>query len=237
LAVKANQLGTTEAPTRTEFQPRRAAAHTPIEEPAKATPTQAWTAWAAVIVIAAAAVVGSRYLIVRRHEVATTMTLSSAVLGAQQVPVGPADAATVASIQVSVGDVVHAGQTLAQVSFASAAAGNTAVLTAPVDGVIFSVAAPAGSVVKAGEPVVTEYSSASLAFVAPIPVAQSKPINATVGAAQASLNGGNPTVVNVALLPVRLSDVSDLVPGLAFHATVQLTKYPSGASSVLRGGR
>jgi multidrug resistance efflux pump len=214
-----------------------------------------WSAWLAVFVIVGVAAFGGHYLIEKRHQAATSMVLESAVLGAQQIPVGVSDAATVASVQVAIGDLVRAGQTLAQLTLSGAASpNNSAVLAAPADGVVVSIDRPAGSVVKAGEPVVTEYSSSSLSFVVPVAVDRAQrlrigmtvsvdgpgltnPISARVGPAQASLDGQNPNVVSVALIPARLSDVRDLVPGLAFRATVRLTEYPQGASSVLRGGR
>jgi multidrug resistance efflux pump len=216
---------------------------------------RAWAAWLLVIVIAAGAVFAGHWLIEKRHQAATTMVLDSAVLGAQQIPVGPADAATVASVQVVAGDLVRAGQTLAQLAVASddPASTGAGILLAPADGVIVSVDRPAGSVVKAGEPVVTEYSSASLSFVANVAVVRaqklrlgmavsisgpglSAPIAATVGAAQPNLNGSTPNVIDVALIPNRLSDVRGLVPGLAFRATVTLTDYPANAASVLGVG-
>jgi multidrug resistance efflux pump len=214
------------------------------------------SAWLAVGVIAVTAVAAGRYLIDKRHETATKLTLESAVLGAQSVPVGPADAAIVASVQVAAGDVVHAGQALARVNYAASAASdaNSGVLTAPVNGVVISVQGPAGSVVKAGEAVVTMYASASLTFVASTAVDVAKklrtgmsvvvngpglpaPIAASVGSAQANLSGNSPNHVNIALIPARISDVRNLVPGLAFQADVALTMYPEGAPFVLSGGR
>jgi multidrug resistance efflux pump len=229
------------------------------EDPLNAQPRgrRNWTAWLLVLLIVAAAVVGGRYLIERRHREATAMILDSAVLGAQQIPVGPADAATVASVQVVAGDIVRAGQTLAQLSLPASAAGNapanSGVLVAPADGVVVTIDRPAGSVVKAGEPVVTEYASASLTFLATVSVSRAQKlkvgmavsisgpgltnsIKATVGAAQPKLDGSAPNVVDLKLIPANLADVRGLVPGLAFRATVTLTGYPKDAAPVLGGG-
>lgn len=214
------------------------------------------SAWVAVVLIAVTAIAAGRYLIDKRHETATKLTLDSAVLGAQTVPVGPADAAIVASVQVAAGDIVRAGQALARVNYAASAASNanTAVLSAPVDGVVISVQGPAGSVIKAGEAAITMYASASLTFVVSAAVDAAKklrtgmsvvvsgpglavPIAASVGSAQANLSGNSPNHVNITLIPARISDVRNLVPGLAFQADVALTKYPEGAPFVLSGGR
>jgi multidrug resistance efflux pump len=159
-------------------------------------------------------------------------------------------------VQVAAGDVVHAGQALARVNYAASVASdaNSSVLTAPVSGVVISVQGPAGAVVKAGEAVVTMYASASLTFVVSATVDDAKklrtgmsvvvsgpglavPIAAAVGSAQANLSGNSPNHVNIALIPARIDDVRNLVPGLAFQAEVALTKYPEGAPFVLSGGR
>jgi hypothetical protein len=219
-------------------------------------PSRSWTSWLAILLIVAAAVVGGRYLVDQRTRPATTMKLGSVVLNAQQIPIGPGDVATVSSVQVAVGDVLTAGETIAHILYPAGAGtpAHTALLPAPTDGVVVSIDAPAGSVVRSGLPVVTEYSSASLDFIAPVAVKRaqnlrlgmsvsvdgpglSDPIAATVGAVQASLNGNQPNIVNVILTPKRVADVRDLVPGLAFQATVNLVDYPRGASTVLRGGR
>jgi HlyD family secretion protein len=181
----------------------------------------------------------------------------AAVLGAQQIPVGPAPACR--SLPVISCALRRAAPTLAQFALPSSASiatepgGNSGVLVAPADGVIVSVDRPAGSVVKAGESVVTEYASASLSFIATVPVKRAKklrigmavlvdgpglgvPIKATVGPAQPNLDGTTPNVIDVKLVPLRLSDVLGLVPGLGFTATVSLANYPKNAASVLGAG-
>lgn len=220
---------------------------------------RAWTAWVLVAVILVGAGFGARYILQARQQAARSVFLNSVVLEAQQLPVGPADAATVAAVQVAAGDVVQTGQTLAQLTLPSSATvatdsgGNSSVLLAPTDGVIVSVSHPAGSVVKAGEAVVTEYASSSLSFLATVAVRHaqklrigmgasvdgpglSEPIEATVGAAQPNLAGSTPDVIEVTLIPRQLSDVEKLIPGLGFRATVALTSAPKDAAPVLGVG-
>jgi multidrug resistance efflux pump len=141
-----------------------------------------------VLILLAAAVVGGGYVVRERMLAHDHVDLGTAVLTAEAVPVGAADAAVVGKILVGEQAHVSAGDALAEVTLtalapsvapskAGAATGGgtrqtqTQVLRAPMAGTVAAVNTAVGAVVSAGGPVVTLYDKTKLTFQAKVPVA------------------------------------------------------------------
>ena len=184
-------------------------------------------------------------------------TLETVVLDAPRLHIGTTGSSEVETVEVAEGDLVAAGDLLAVVLLPSVdgAPPQADSLVAPTDAVVVTVDQPAGSVVRAGEPVVTLYDPAALQFVATAPVETvtgldvgmvamvegpglPEPIPTTVRSVRVSRDGATtPDHLSVRLQPQDPADVSGLVPDLPFTATVDLRSAPEGAPSVVTVGR
>lgn len=216
-----------------------------------------FSAWLIVIGLVAGAVAGGKYVVEERQKPPTSMALSSVVLSAAGIPVGPADAAVVLTTEVAPGDRVREGQVLATLQLAGSLRGDEAVseepqkVFAPTDAVVVSIDGHPGSVVRAGEPVVTLYAPEDLAFTTSVTVDQLENLRVGMTGVVHGPAGGEGIPVEIQgiapklganadlghldlrLLPVDPTSVAGLVPGLPFEATVDLTSAPGGAGPVV----
>jgi multidrug resistance efflux pump len=147
---------------------------------------------------------------------------------------------------------VAAGQELAHVRLTAGGTGQqTEVLRAPIAGTVSAVNVEAGSVARAGEPVVTLYDQDRLTFQAKVPVEQLRKLRLGMNASisgpgldhrvAATLDHVVPKVgdapladtdqLTVVLVPAPgdVGRVRTLVPGLEFRAVVD-TKTAAGAT-------
>jgi len=177
------------------------------------------------------------------------------VLTAEPMPVGSPDAAVVTSVSVTAGESVRDGATLAVIRLTSSADGTQqdVTLTAPTAGRVVGVDAQPGSVVRAGEAVVTLYDPQQLTFQTELPIDDveslavgmtatisgpglSRSVRATVERvvpvmADTATEGATMTVV---LVPVDPDSVAQLVPGVPLRGTLDTTSAAGG--SVLDAG-
>ena len=216
-----------------------------------------WTAWSMVALIVGAAVFATFELVGWRLAGPRSATLETVVLDAPRLHIGTTESSEVEAVEVAAGDLVEAGELLAVVILPSVdgAPREADSLLAPTDAVVVHVAQPPGSVVRAGEPVITLYDPDALEFVATAPVETvtsldvgmtamvegsglTEPIRATVRAVRVSSDGSTtPDHLSVRLQPEDPADVSGLIPDLPFTATVDLRSAPNGAPSVVTVGR
>jgi multidrug resistance efflux pump len=211
-----------------------------------------------VLILLAAAGSGGTYLVQQRLAAQAFVSLGDAVLTAEAVPVGSADAGVVTSLLVAEQTRVTAGQELAQVRLTANGTGppQTQVLRAPIAGTVSAINVAVGSVARAGEPVVTLYDQDKLTFQAKVPVDRLRQLRLGMTAfvsgpgldqrVSVTLDHVVPQVGNgpladqltVVLIPVSadVGRVRTLVPGLQFTATVD-TKTALGATpAVNRAG-
>jgi multidrug resistance efflux pump len=210
-----------------------------------------------VLVLLAAAGSGGTYLVQQRLAAQAFVNLGDAVLTAEAVPVGSADAGVVTRLLVAEQSKVAAGQELAEVRLTTNGTGpQTQVLRAPIAGTVSAVNVAVGSVARAGEPVVTLYDQDKLTFQAKVPVNRLRQLRLGMTAfisgpgldqrVSVTLDHVVPQVGNgpladqltVVLVPVPadVGRVRTLVPGLQFTATVD-TKTAAGATpAVNRAG-
>ncbi|OLB77320.1 MAG: hypothetical protein AUI14_16425 [Actinobacteria bacterium 13_2_20CM_2_71_6] len=216
----------------------------------------------AVIVLAllAAEATGGTYLVQQRLAARAFVSLGDAVLTAEAVPVGSADAGVVTELLVAEQTKVGAGQELARIRLtANGTSGpQTQVLRAPTPGTVSAVNVAVGSVARAGEPVVTLYDQDKLTFQVKVPVDRLRQLRLGMTASIsgpgldhrvfATLDHVVPRVgegpltdtdqLTVVLVPVAgdIGKVRTLVPGLQFTAVVD-TKTAVGATpAVNRAG-
>lgn len=211
-----------------------------------------------VVALLVAAAVGGTYLTRERLDARAFVDLGTAVLTAEAVPVGTADAGVVIKLLVAEQDNVTAGQNLAQVRLTADGTSTeprTQVLRAPTTGTVSAVNVAAGEIARAGEPVITLYDQAKLTFHADVPVEQlrllrlgmaasiegpglDRPISATLSRVLPMVGSSDPltatdrlTVV-LAPNPGDASTVRTLVPGLQFTATVDTNTAADGIPAV-----
>lgn len=199
----------------------------------------------AVVVLLAGAAFGGTYVVRQRLAARMFVDIGTAVLTADPIPVGSADAGVVTEILVSEQARVIAGQDLAQIRVTANGTSITPqiqILRAPVAGTVSAVNVNAGGVARAGEPVVTLYDQAKITFQAEVPISQLRQLRLGMTAAitgpgiahavSATLDHVVPRVgtdpltgtdrLKVVLVPQPndVATVSKLVPGLQFNATV-----------------
>lgn len=217
---------------------------------------RSWTAWLLLLLVLAGAGYGGYRLVDQRVAAASQLDLDTVVLTAVPVPVGSPDAALVAAVEVVAGQSVPAGTELATIQLtASDGVTNEVTLTAPNGGTVLTVDAQPGSVVRAGEPVVTLYDPAAMTFETQVPVEDveglaagmtatisgpgvTSPVQATVDRVLPVIDSaGSPTTtLTVVLVPVDPAAVAQLVPGVPLRGTLDTTSGAGDASSVLDAG-
>jgi multidrug efflux pump subunit AcrA (membrane-fusion protein) len=245
-----------EDPSAEAAKPAEAAEAAQPAEPARPrwSKLRALRTFVVVVALLAGATYGGVTIVHQRLAAATMVDLGTAVLVADPVPVGSADAGVVNEIKVSEQSQVKAGQELAVLTLTAngtSTVAPTQVLRAPEAGIVSAVNVSVGSVARAGEPVITLYDPAKLEFTAQVPVKDLR--NLRVGMAAYITGAGlaqpvaakldhvvpkvgsdpvnNTDRLTVVLVPKAedVARVSRLVPGLQFTATVD-TKTAVGAT-------
>jgi multidrug resistance efflux pump len=206
-----------------------------------------------VLVLLAAAVAGGTYVARDRLAEGEYVELGHAVLTAQPVPVGSAAAGTVASVKVRPQSQTSAGDELATVTVTGPDGDpETKVLKAPIDGVVSEVDVETGAVATPGQPVVTLYDPAKMAFHADASVEDLRRLRLGM-AARVSADGlDDPIPARLERVVPRVGDerasdeftvvltpdkgardaVRGLVPGLPFTARIDTKTAAGGAPAV-----
>lgn len=202
-----------------------------------------------VMILLAAAVGGGTYLVQRRMAAKAYVDAGTAVLTADPITVGAADAGVVKQVMVADRTSVTAGAALASVTLTAngtRAESEVQVLRAPAAGIVTTINVAAGEVARAGEPVVTLYDPTKMSFQVEVPLETLRKLRlgmtATIsGAGLASpvrttldqvvpkvdpAGAGRSTDALTVVLkpsPADLDTVRTLVPGLTFDVVVDTT--------------
>jgi multidrug resistance efflux pump len=200
-----------------------------------------------VLILLAAAVGGGCYVVRHRLADRAFVDAGTAVLTAEPITVGSADAAVVTRMLTSERKSVTAGATLALITVtADGSTPKLHELRAPAAGLVTEINVAPGQIARAGEPIVTLYDPAKLVFQVDVPletlrrlrlgmtayvtgpglsgrIATSlQQVRPKVAASQGAATSDGLTVV---LLPdpAVLTTVRTLVPGLRFAVVVDTT--------------
>jgi multidrug resistance efflux pump len=207
-----------------------------------------------VLILLAAAVAGGGHIARQRIAARAFVDAGTAVLTAQPIVVGSADAGVVTRAAVAERDSVTAGAVLAEVTLTADGTDRPRVqrLRAPTAGVVTQILTP-GQVARAGEPVVTLYDPAELDFTVDVPLETLRKLRlgmtayvrgpglpGRVAATLASVEpevagtpaGGDQLTVVLRPAPATLATVRTLVPGLRFAVVVDTTTAPGGTPAV-----
>jgi multidrug resistance efflux pump len=126
---------------------------------------------AVVLILVTAAVAGGNHIVRQRLADRTMVDAGTAVLTAQPITVGSPDAAVVDRVMTTERKSVTAGALLATVTLtADGGAPRVQELHAPAAGVVTEINVAAGQIARAGEPIVTLYDPADLAFQVDVPL-------------------------------------------------------------------
>ena len=201
-----------------------------------------------VLILLVAAVGGGIYVV--RHRIADRafVDAGTAVLTAQPISVGSADAAVVTRMLTSERQSVTAGTTLATITVTADGSKTPRVqeLRAPAAGIVTQINVAPGQIARAGEPIVTLYDPAKLAFQVDVPLETlrklrlgmtayvtgpglSGRIATTLQQVQPKVAAGQSAVTSDGLTvilrpdPADLTTVRTLVPGLQFGVVVDTT--------------
>jgi multidrug resistance efflux pump len=209
----------------------------------------------AVVVLAllAAAVVGGVYIARDRLADRGYVELGHAVLTADPVPVGSAAAGTVDSVKVAPQSQTSAGDEVARVTVTGPDGGaETKVLKAPIDGIVSEVDVATGGVASPGQPVVTLYDPAKLAFHADASVEDLRRLRLGMAASISADGLADPISARLERVVPRVGDkragdaftvvlapergerdtVRKLVPGLPFTARIDTDTAAGGTPAV-----
>jgi multidrug resistance efflux pump len=207
------------------------------------------------LLMTAGAATGGTALVRERVAGRAHMDLGRAVLAAESVDIGPTDAAVVTDIGVTAQTKVHAGQELARLRLSGVpTAGGPAVeiLKAPSDATVVRVLGSLGTTLRAGEPLLTLYDPQKLTFEVVVPVEKlrklrvgmavsvsgpgtAEPVPTTVDSVVPRVGGdatSGPDALTVVLHPDNPAQVSSLVPGLPFNATVDTNTAQQGTPAL-----
>jgi multidrug resistance efflux pump len=209
-----------------------------------------------VLVLLAAAVIGGNYIVRQRLADRTMVDTGTAVLTAQPITVGSADAAVVTRVTTSERESVNAGAVLATITLTADGGGaRVQQLRAPAAGIVTEINVAPGQVARAGEPVVTLYDPAKLAFQVDVPLGTLRKLRLGMTAyvtgpglpnriatklekVEPKVDDGRPTATPDELTvvlqpdPAALSTVRTLVPGLQFAVVVDTTTAVGGTPAV-----
>jgi multidrug resistance efflux pump len=211
-----------------------------------------------LVVLLAGAAYGGRYVVQDRLAARAFVDIGDAVLTADALPVGSADAGVVRDILVADQDTVAAGQPLVRVVLPQTGTSDeprVQTVRAPSAGRVSSVEATVGGVAGAGEPLITLYDPSRLTFQVDVPVEELRQLRLgmTAKIAGPGLPGGgitttldqvlprvgtdplrNDNELTVVLVPdsAAMRTVPTLVPGLRFKATVDTDTAPGGTPAV-----
>jgi multidrug resistance efflux pump len=126
-----------------------------------------------VLILLAGAVAGGAYIVQERIAARAFVDAGTAVLTAQPIPVGSADAGVVKEILVADGQSVTAGAALARITLTANGTSEqprVQMLRAPSAGIVTDINVAVGGVARAGEPVITLYDPTQLAFLVEVPL-------------------------------------------------------------------
>lgn len=206
-----------------------------------------------VLVLLAAATAGGVYIARDRLAARGYVELGNAVLTAQPVPVGSAAAGTVESVKVAPQAQTAAGDELARVTVtAPDGEPETKVLKAPIDGIVSEVDVATGGVATPGQPVVTLYDPAKLAFHADASVEELRKLRLGMTASISADGLDDPISARLERVVPRVGDkrageaftvvltpdrgerdtVRKLVPGLPFTARIDTSTAAGGTPAV-----
>ena len=210
-----------------------------------------------VLILLALAAGGGLYIV--RHRIADRafVNAGTAVLTAEPISVGAADAAGVTRMLISERQSVTAGATLATITVTATGSGAPRVqqLRAPAAGIVTQINVAPGQIARAGEPIVTLYDPAKLAFEVDVPLETlrklrlgmtayvtgpglSGRIATTLQQVQPKVVTGQSAVTSDGLTvvlrpdPADLATVRTLVPGLQFGVVVDTTTATGNTPAV-----
>jgi multidrug resistance efflux pump len=208
-----------------------------------------------VLILLAAAVIGGTYVVRQRLAERTMVDAGTAVLTAQPITVGSADAAVVNRVLVAERKSVTAGTVLAAVTLTSdGGAPRVQELRAPAAGIVTEINVAPGQIARAGEPIVTLYDPAKLSFQVDVPLETLRQLRLgmTAYVSGPGLPGrittklqevearvdtqttATPDLLTVVLRPESsaLATVRTLVPGLRFDVVVDTNTASGGIPAV-----
>ncbi|MCA2211282.1 HlyD family efflux transporter periplasmic adaptor subunit [Jidongwangia harbinensis] len=209
-----------------------------------------------VMILTAAAVTGGTYVVRQRLAERTMVDTGTAVLTAQPITVGSADAAVVTRLLATERMSVTAGAVLATITLTADGDGpRVQNLRAPAAGVVAEINVAPGQIARAGEPIVTLYDPAKLAFEVDVPLETLRKlrlgmtaqvtgpglpgrIETTLEKVEPKVDKGQaaaaPDRLTVVLRPdpAALATVRTLVPGLRFAVVVDTTTAVGGTPAV-----
>jgi len=212
-----------------------------------------------LVALLAGAGYGGTHIVRQRLAASTFLDIGTAVLTADAVLVGSADAGVVTAVLIAEQSRVTAGQGLARVTLtANGTSQPVQVLRAPIAGTVSAVDVATGGVARPGEPVVTLYDQSKLTFQARVSAKDlrelrlgmtasitgaglTRPVRATLDHVVPRLGPGPVTPTDeltVVLVPAAADAdrVGRLLPGLQFKATVDTKTAPGGTPAVNRAG-
>jgi multidrug resistance efflux pump len=202
---------------------------------------------AVVLILLAAAVTGGTYIVRQRLADRTLVDAGTAVLTAQPITVGSADAAVVTEVLTAERKSVTAGALLATITLTADGGGaRVQELHAPAAGVVTKINVAPGQIARAGEPIVTLYDPAKLAFQVDVPLETLRKLRlgmtayvtgpglpgrvaTTLQQVEPKVDTGQPAATPDSLTvvlrpdPAALTTVRTLVPGLRFAVVVDTT--------------
>ena len=207
-----------------------------------------------VLLLLAGAVLGGGYLVRERLAGQAFLKAGTAVLSAQPIAVGSADAGVVSRALVAERQTVATGDELAKVTLTADGTGKPQerVLRAPQAGVVTQILPP-GQVARPGEPVATLYDPSKLVFSVDVPLETLRQLRlgmrayvtgpgvpgrltTTIASVEPRVDGaagpGDGLTVVLRPDPGTLATVRTLVPGLQFAVIVDTTTAPGGTPAV-----
>lgn len=200
-----------------------------------------------VLILLAAAGAGGTYIVRQRLADRNLVDAGTAVLTAQPITVGSADAAVVTRVLTAERKSVTAGAVLATITpTADGGAARAQELHAPAAGIVTEINVAPGQIARAGEPIVTLYDPAKLAFQVDVPLETLRKLRlgmtayvtgpglpgrivTTLEQVEPRVDTGQPTATPDQLTvvlrpdPAALATVRTLVPGLQFGVVVDTT--------------
>jgi len=208
-----------------------------------------------VLILLVAAVAGGTYIVRQRLADRNMVDTGTAVLTAQPITVGSADAAVVTRVRTTERATVTAGELLATITPTVDGSGpHVQELRAPAAGIVTEINVAPGEIARAGEPIVTMYDPAKLAFQVDVPLEKLRKLRLGMtayvtgpglpGRIAAKLQKVEPKVdtqpaatpdqLTVVLMPdpAALATVRTLVPGLRFAVVVDITTASGGTPAV-----
>ncbi|GIE85409.1 HlyD family efflux transporter periplasmic adaptor subunit [Actinoplanes regularis] len=209
-----------------------------------------------VLSLVGAAVAGGTYIVRQRLADRAFVDAGTAVLTAQPITAGSADAAVVTRVLVTERQSVTAGAVLATITLtADGRAPRVQQLRVPAAGIVTEINVAPGQIARAGEPIVTLYDPTKLDFQVDVPLETLRELRlgmtayvagpglpgriaTTLQQVKPKVDTDRPTAASdrltVVLRPeaADLTTVRTLVPGLRFDVVVDTTTAVGGTPAV-----